>query len=510
MKKNKKIIIFNAVLLIVITVLLLTSYYQFSISKSKIGNVSKYAFIALSIVLSMISIVISNILFLKKDISIEKIFLYTMPIICILFMCVMPMFTSHDESRHWLRAYEISTGKLFTQKTDEKVEGTFPKAVIDITDVGYKKIKYKTVVENFEYEINNDEVKTADMANVSVYFPIQYIPQSVGIGIARIFTNKTIVMAYAARLFNIIFCLIILYYALKLMPFAKRGMLMAMLLPISIEGIASISADGITNSMAFLFIAYVLNVIYSKENINYKQIIFLAILSVTIALCKIVYLPLVFLLLLIPKEKFNNSMKKKNIIIAIIILLATIINLVWLKFANTYVIETSNGLSAEKISMIIRNPFRYIQLVAYTVSVNLQRYINILFGSILGWQEFSLGYIVPNILFIMFLFINMTDITSKKFNNKKNNIVYAIILLIILGLIFTSLYIQYNKNKIDTKSIYGIQGRYFIPVLPLIAILLSNIKINTDYSEKSINKTIGIVSIILQVSIMLSIAIVHI
>ena len=71
-----------------------------------------------------------------------------------------------------------------------------------------------------------------------------------------------------------------------------------------------------------------------------------------------------------------------------------------------------------------------------------------------------------------------------------------LIVLIITALIFTSLYIQWSDNELP--YIDGVQGRYFLPILPLILFLVAGLKIKTDYKNQDITKLICISSFIIQ------------
>ena len=63
----------------------------------------------------------------------------------------------------------------------------------------------------------------------------------------------------------------------------------------------------------------------------------------------------------------------------------------------------------------------------------------------------------------------------------------ALTILAVGGLIFTSLFVQWTTCGSD--SIAGIQGRYFIPILPLLMLLVgSQIKLKTEYDNKNIQK----------------------
>lgn len=187
-------------------------------------------------------------------------------------------------------------------------------------------------------------------------------------------------MAYGARLINMIIAILLLYLAIKQMPFGKRGMLISMCFPIAMEGFTSMSPDALTIAVSYLITAYVLNIVFNKEKkINKTDIFILAILSIVIALCKIVYLPLVLLLLLIPKEKFKS--KKAHILtIGIIIAVAIIANLVWLGVSSMYLSLYKDGNSGNQVSILFNDIIGYIQRVFTTISTNGGKYIYSMLG----------------------------------------------------------------------------------------------------------------------------------
>ncbi len=82
-----------------------------------------------------------------------------------------------------------------------------------------------------------------------------------------------------------------------------------------LKDFSSLSPDAMTISLAFLYIAYILKLAFSKEEafIGKKEIITLTVMSIIMSLCKIVYVPLVLLMFIIPKEKIQRLQKvKKN------------------------------------------------------------------------------------------------------------------------------------------------------------------------------------------------------
>ena len=119
-------------------------------------------------------------------------------------------------------------------------------------------------------------------------------------------------------------------------------------------------------------------------------------------------------------------------------------------------------------------------------------YLYSLLGEELGWNEYAkMNTLLPTMFGILFIYINISDSTLKQKLTKFQNIIITLILIAIIGLVFTSLYIQSNE-PIDT-TIKGVQGRYFIPIIPILTLLIfSKVKLESEVSNEQLNKVTGI------------------
>ena len=163
-----------------------------------------------------------------------------------------------------------------------------------------------------------------------------------------------------------------------------------------------------------------------------------------------------------------------------------------------------NVTTQDRIMSILTNPFGYIQRIIYEIELNGAKYLGEMFGSGIGWYNFvSLNTIVPYVLFIMFISITLIDNSVKDRFSKFQKIIIALVLLAVFLLIFTSLYVQWTKA--DSNGIDGIQGRYFIPLLPMFGMLVgSYIKVRNTYNEQNMIKLIAIIGFILQMQFILT------
>lgn len=443
----------------------------------------------------------------QSNAKVENIFLAISVITYTFFLIAMPTFKNHDEYYHWLRAYEVSQGNLVTPLKGG-VQGSYmPGGISEICTSNWINIKYSTMKETAKVELDYSNKGILNSETAAVYSFVQYIPQSAGIIIGRLATNKVLIITYFGRICNMIVSIFILYMAIKIAPFGKKIFFVAAMLPIAIEGFTSLSPDALTISISYLFISYILHISFNEniEIVKGKHKFILLVLSIIIALCKIVYIPLVGLILIIPKEKFKYNRKK--ITFFLIAAIAVSINLYWLYFSSRYLSNFRDGDSKIQVLLAIKNPIQYIQNILYTIDSNMDKYTMSLYGCELGWGELiKVNYLVPYIFIFMHAVSAISDEKLKdKF--KRYQIVYMFLVSItIIGLILTSLYVQWTM--IGSSSIAGVQGRYFIPILPIILLIIgSKMKIKSLYEEKSVDKKIYIYAMCIQLYVVAQIMI---
>ena len=221
------------------------------------------------------------------------------------------------------------------------------------------------------------------------------------------------------------------------------------------------------------------------------------------ALCKVVYMPLIFLCLIIPKEKFNSK-KERILSLSIILGSGIILNLIWLacgsiillnSHTSSYTGTTENGTMI-KLMSILTHPFLYLQKIFYTIMTNSNNYFLSLFGGQLEVFEIIKMDMIPYITCAIAFIASITDEKLKVAFKKYQKVIIFLIVLVITALIFTSLYIQWSDDELF--YIDGVQGRYFLPILPLILMLLAGVKLKSNYTNVGVTKLICISGFIIQ------------
>ena len=164
--------------------------------------------------------------------------------------------------------------------------------------------------------------------------------------------------------------------------------------------------------------------------------------------------------MLIPTSKFKS--KKSKVLTSVFVIgISLAVNLIWFKISTNYLAIVSEGSSTDKIINVLTSPIDYFRMLLYTINYNGSTYMERLFGSVLAMGEFvKLYFIVPFVFSMFFLFEGATNKELKNKFSKFQNIVIFLIALVVVGLVFTSLYVQFTDES--SMTISGVQGRYFI------------------------------------------------
>lgn len=473
LKTNYKSIILIMILVIV------NAFTAFKMSRANISEfVQKYSTL-LIIVFTLIEILLFLITnsMLKRQKPIEKIFLALIIPIGLFYMILIPIGRIPDEENHAKRAYEISEGHIISSRNSDNVGGqVLNKKLAEIN----KYIDYKSYKEAFKPD-KKIEKKFLTFPNTSLYSFINYVPQSLGILMGKLLHLPLIFQLYLARIANFIVWILLMYLALKLIPYKKICVFSFLFIPIMLQEAVSLSADALTNGISFFLISYALYLKEKKDNINKKDTIIMALSTIVLAMCKIVYLPLCLIVFIIPYNKFYTK-KKKYIKIGLLASIVVLLSLIWLKISSSYLVEYYNpGVdSPMQVSYILHNPISYIVYCFNTLYELFDLWVYQLLGGSLCWLDVQLSCFYIYIMIFLFIYILLFD-GSKKISGK-DKFLSGIIIFGTIMLIFTSLYVQWTP--VANRIIEGIQGRYYIPLLLPLA-LVSNF--SKTSGEKNLN-----------------------
>ncbi|SDM70079.1 DUF2142 domain-containing protein [Bacillus sp. OK048] len=445
---------------------------------------SKTKFVMFGISILIVFILSVVVLRVFKD-KIHKAFLITAIPIGLAMVVIIPPFDQLDELEHYYRAFEVSEGKFINQKTEHGLGNFIPASLIEtVYDVRYihqTGYKYSIVKEAFQNNLNSEDRQF--LRNyASSYPPLIYVPQALGMMVGRVIFDSPLMMMFLGRLLNFIAYVAIVYAALKIVPVKKNLFYLFAMLPMSIIHAASLSADGITNAMALFFVAYILYLAYGRvEHIANRHLIIMIGIGLFVTLSKIVYIPMLLVFLLIPLRKFKNKKDylKKFLIVFVGCLIPFIIwNLMNLSNMSVPDMRGNPGVSpGDQVKFVLLHPMYYIKTLFVTLfSLGSSQLVSMIGKVATNYQYPAPSIVIYTFLFLMLLFGIINDENDLKMKGRRiDRGILIFILLTVMLLIYTAMYVGYNT--VGNPIIYGIQGRYFVPIAILFFLSISNYQI---------------------------------
>ncbi len=436
----------------------------------------------------------------------EKMFLFTGAVLAVLYLLLLPPLSVPDEEAHYKQAYQITNRILGKGETEE---GTMQ---MDTEDFHSMQI-FETTPSLTEYDkLKNKITKSGRESGVSV-IPysdtraplVTYLPGVLGILLGRVLGLNGIWVIYLGRICSILCYLCMMYWFIRTMYFAKPAAFLMAILPMTIQQCCSYSYDSLVIEFAFLYIAVVFRLIYEKKPLSKGQILLYTAFMILLSICKGgTYMPLCLLTLLLPAECFLSKRKKRIFTgcmagAAIAAFLSGTLRSVLFVVSPTAEQAAGAYLAGETYGAagLLANPMEFILLSVRTLFVNGDSFLENMFGMQLGWLDINVSRIV---IYGLMLLIGLSVLRTEKEKEGQGpeatigqKLLCLFVILCSVGMVFVSMFISWTPR--ESVEIFGIQGRYFLPLLPLAILLLSSRKITI---QKDIGRKIMFAAVSLQ------------
>ncbi len=434
-----------------------------------------------------------------RDINPQTAFLIIGLIYGLGFLLATPAFQVPDEYEHFYRALYVSEGHVIPEKLGNTSGVYVPESV---------KVTSDTVNDEWHSFLQNRQNKTnltpllylpfnsknmvfEDISRIAVvtYSPVPYLVSAFAIDLGKLFNLSPLVLMYIGRLANLLVWIFLTYLAIRITPVHKWVFLMLALIPMTLFEAASLSADSFLFGLAFLIIAIFFKFAFddNKKKIRIKDIYILFILLMLIGLAKSNYFLLFFLIFLIPAEKFGNRKKMLLVSGSLFLGVAAIIGIWYLLTKNLYAPIVPQVSISGQIAYILGDPLRFPYVLLNTFINRGASYQLLFVGNF--WLDIPLpmwwiGTYIATIIPVALLDKNKINITrNQKLISSVTFIFNFIAACVLVYITWTAV----GQNIID-----GIQGRYFIPILPLLFLLLYKIRNFENYYNRIDSKKIVI------------------
>ena len=406
----------------------------------------------------------------------------------LLYIFIVPPFQAPDEDNHFFRSYEILNANKTNQiEPQNRLGGYLPTSLFEFSDqFRYLRFNYdgkisKEQIHNYSRKkLDKVNIAFTDFSNTAMYFPTSYPLQALFAGIGARLNLKPSTLLYLLRFASLLIWIGFLFCAYKIFLGDNRLFLFISSLPAILVLHSSITADAITNGLAFFLFAFVLNLRSKLDSISVKQILTFTILILIISLNKIVYFPLVLLWFFLPSGKFVSASKYYAYFIVISVICIGITSIWALKVNEAYITYEEydaefrddqqikpNGNPSKQLEYIIAHP------VAFSKNV-IKSYLSVVPATAahltgkFGWEK---NYIPAWMIAALLLTLLCLIFNLKFVLNLKSRVLFLGISLSTLLLLAVMMYGIYNA--VGSDYIFNLGGRYLFPIFPLLAFAFS-------------------------------------
>jgi uncharacterized membrane protein len=395
----------------------------------------------------------------------------------------------NDEIVHFPRAYQVSEGRLWTEHLGGYDYG------------GHLPVQIKQFNDGFREQIQSDHTDQSKLealqarysrerladgpreplafTSAGVYSAWSYAPPAAGILVARTLNLPLTWYLYLGRIIALLIYIVLVYFALKYLPFGKIFLLVVALLPTALSQAATTGIDGVVNGASWLLLALTLAVFARTLKLSGRLVAAIALIALFLATTKQAYLPVALLPLFVPANHYPLSYKK-----------------VWLwrlLFGGSLVAASLWYVGATspiaEIMHFIQRPGLYVDEAAqlHYVFQHMLQFLGMIFvqpftvwsaniyAGIVGIVTNKVIFLPIAVIILLYLTIFITSLHKERPHIAKRDQLFVVgaSLGALLGsfiLINLALYLSFTRVGYD--HVEGLQGRYFLPLLPLLGVVL--------------------------------------
>ena len=155
---------------------------------------------------------------------------------------------------------------------------------------------------------------------------------------------------------------------------------------------------------------------------------------------------------------------------------------------NAPIQPTNEALYIMSITQCLQNPQEVFKIVWMTIVEKADKWIFSLAGTEMFWYDNGIPSLFSLILVVLLVLSFVYDSSSKGFIVRKWHKWWTA--LIIVGIIIAAIFVMIIADGIYEGITPGVQGRYFLPILPLFVLLNRNKLENNEGDERRIKGNI--------------------
>ncbi len=433
----------------------------------------------------------------------HKLFAVTAACLGLLYCMVLPPYSAPDEQFHINQTFNISSAML-GQGPWQVVWGYNYKRAADtdglVEDHVTTPFTYQRLAARL-FEGSADDASTRFTGEEVGGYSLLYWPAAAAVSLCRLLGLGFVPTLYAGRLVNLALYVLLCALAVRLAPFGKGIFAAVPLLPMSLHLAASYSRDCPTIALYLFYIALCLRYTFTKERIFLRDVGLLVLISFLAAPAKAVYALLLPLCLAIPSKKLQwrgRPANKKLAVAALALVVCIGAGSFYWQSGGDILLDASAtvelpeefyygaqgigdgtggpptalqlaqaGINPDDVRFILPDfftqPGTIIKLCLRTLAQNTTFYLQTMLGGIFSYFDLPVSWLWVLALAVWLVLATLPAPGALRppplWRGYAGLLVLAAAGAVVVGCIVWT--------PTHYTTIYGVQGRYFLPILPL-------------------------------------------
>ena len=474
----------DMILIAVVAVMTIHALYCYSFSDSRLA----LAFSCVSVIVVAFAYLLIRALESRVRHQVEMAFLVGLISCGLLYSVVFAPGTVPDETFHFEASYKLADYIMLQSPTVDSLpvredDSIMLNGMLESYTLGYD--KYRTAIDQFAFFANDASrvaVEPVSSFDWTANPPYIKLPSALGIVLATLLNLGSYPLFYLGRFFNLLMFAVLVYSAVRITPIGKNVMMTAGLLPMTLHLASPYSYDAGIIGLAFLLTGMCLRAVYGEGLMSRWEKVGLVVIAALLAPSKVVYTVIVFLVVLIPRKRFPStaaSVRFKSIaigcsLVAILAFRAAVL------LQMSGIASSGGGVSSRgdeqgtfySLTGLISDPANTVLLFLRTFDVQGSFYLETLVGGSLAWFQIELK--APLYVTVVLLIIVMISFQRCEDDNALVPVAHRILFggLALVGGLGVILSMLVGWTFTYENVIQGVQGRYFLPLLPMAALAM--------------------------------------
>lgn len=335
------------------------------------------------------------------------------------------------------------------------IDGAFP------TDP-YKELQVQGCNEPYSYIELSPAAQGGVYTNRSnQYFPLAWLPQAVGMKMGMLLGFSPYSVWQAGRIASLIIYIALIAASIALVPKMKALLVILGIIPTTLFCASSLMPDATIVGICTLSVALTLRWRKGEGQLGFLRTFILASLAAVVALMKPAYFPICMGFIVLPSKRMSN---KEKIAALAVVIAACLAYLVWSHYLGdvAYIVNIDSNQD-----YLFNNILAVILRIMYAI-VNLPQ---LLFGMSAMYLAIAMAVTVAVIAPMAHWGLGTPSGAVQAISNGRYVIGGGAAALLSLGITLFFLLLTWNdlSSQATICSIGGFQGRYLLPIYPLLA-----------------------------------------